>query len=132
MRQVGMNARKRSDFMDETATRTLDGEALEAIERSLHGRLRAHHISDSFFDRYGEDAVQKGLVEYLRATADGVEVREARAFVLQAAFRRAIDELRREARRADGDALEQVLDSGRSSAPPAEDEASANIEAGAL
>jgi RNA polymerase sigma factor (sigma-70 family) len=118
--------------MDETATRTLDGEALAGIERSLHGKLRAHHISDSFFDRYGEDAVQKGLVEYLRATADGVEVQEPRAFVLQAAFRRAIDELRREARRADGDALEQVLESGRSSAPPAEDEAIANIEAGRL
>jgi RNA polymerase sigma factor (sigma-70 family) len=127
-----MNASKRSDIMDETATRTLDGEALAGIERSLHGRLRAHHISDSFFDRYGEDAVQKGLVEYLRAKADGVEVREPRAFVLQAAFRRAIDELRREARRADGDALEQVLESGRWSAPPAEDEAIANIEAGRL
>jgi RNA polymerase sigma factor (sigma-70 family) len=118
--------------MDETATQALDGEALAQIERSLHGKLRAHHISDSFFDRYGEDAVQKGLVEYLRATADGVEVREPGAFVLQAAFRRAIDELRREARRADGDALEQFLDSGRSSAPPAEDEAIANIEADRL
>jgi RNA polymerase sigma factor (sigma-70 family) len=127
-----MNARKRSDIMNETATLTLDGEALAGIERSLHGRLRAHHISDSFFDRYGEDAIQKGLVEYLRAKADGVEVREPGAFVLQAAFRRAIDELRREARRADGDALEQFLESGRSSAPPAEDEAIANIEADRL
>jgi RNA polymerase sigma factor (sigma-70 family) len=107
----------------------LDGEALAEIERSLHGRLRAHHVSDSFFDRHGEDAVQKGLLEYLRAQADGVEVREPRAFVLQAAFRRAIDELRREARRADGAALDQMLESGRLTTAPAEEEAIAALEA---
>jgi RNA polymerase sigma factor (sigma-70 family) len=124
-----MNGPERSDIMEETATRDLDGEALADIERSLHGRLRAHHVSDSFFDRHGEDAVQKGVVEYLRARARGVEVREPRAFVLQAAFRRAIDELRREARRADGAALDRMLETGRQAAAAAEEEALADIEA---
>jgi RNA polymerase sigma-70 factor (ECF subfamily) len=129
MQQMGMNASETPTMTDQQATRPLDGKALAEIERSLHGRLRAHHVSDSFFDRHGEDAVQRGVVEYLRARADGVEVREPRAFVLQAAFRRAIDELRREARRADGASLDQMLESGRQAAAPAEDEAITNIEA---
>ncbi len=119
-------------MIERQATRPLDGEALAEIERSLHGKLRAHHVSDSFFDRHGEEAVQRGVVEYLRALADGVEVREPRAFVLQAAFRRAIDELRREARRADGAALDQILESGRQASAPAEDEAMTKMEADRL
>jgi hypothetical protein len=101
--------------------RPLQAEALREIERSVYGKLRAHRLSDSFIARYGEEAVQKGLVEYLRARERGVEIDNRDAFVVQAAFRRAIDELRRETRQLDGTAVEAILESGRVSSPPSEE-----------
>lgn len=95
--------------------------AFGEIERSLRARLRSHRLSQSFIDRCGEDALQKGIVEYLRAREAGTSIRDPGGFVVAAAFRRAIDELRREAREADGAAVEALLAAGRSAAPPAED-----------
>jgi RNA polymerase sigma factor (sigma-70 family) len=127
-----MTASRDSNMTSEQATRTIDDDVLAQIERSLRYRLRAHHVSDAFVDRNLEDALQKGLVEYLRAQAEGVEIREPHAFVVQAAFRRAIDELRREARRADGTVLEKVFESGHRASAAAEEVALDNIEAGHL
>lgn len=106
----------------------LEAEALREIERSLFGKLRAHRLSEAFIERYGEDALQKGLVEYLRAIKDGATIENRDAFVVQAAFCRAIDELRREARRSDGATVEAIIDSGRFAVPPAEDLVVAQIE----
>jgi RNA polymerase sigma factor (sigma-70 family) len=96
---------------------TLQVEALREIERSLYGKLKAHRLSDSFIERCSEDAIQAGLIEYLHAREEGVEVENRDAFVVRAAFFRAIDELRREARRSEHTAVEAVLDSGRLAAP---------------
>jgi RNA polymerase sigma factor (sigma-70 family) len=85
-------------------------EAFHRLERDLRARLRAHRLSQSFIDRNAEDALQRGVVEYLRAREAGTEIREPAGFVLQAAFRRAIDELRREARAAEGVDVERLLD----------------------
>jgi RNA polymerase sigma factor (sigma-70 family) len=101
--------------------RPLQAEALREIERSLYGKLKAHRLADSFVERVGEDAVQKGWIEYLRAVREGVEVENRDAFIVQAAFRRAIDELRREARQSDGAALEGILESGRLAAPASDE-----------
>jgi RNA polymerase sigma factor (sigma-70 family) len=90
------------------------------MERSLRARLRSHRLSEGFVDRHAEDALQRGLVEYLRARENGKEIRDPAGFVVEAAFRRAIDELRREARRADGAEVERLLDMGSGSAPSAE------------
>lgn len=76
----------------------LKAESLREIELSLYGKLRAHRISDSFIDRCGEDALQRGIVEYLRVVKEGVSVRNPDAFIVDVAFKRAVDELRREAR----------------------------------
>src|SRR5271167_3154794 len=118
---MGMSTRDPSNMSRTLGKRTIDSQALAQIERQLLGRLRAHHISESFIRRTCEDAVQKGIVEYLRAEEEGREIREPRAFIVQAAFRRAIDELRRETRNADGAALEDVLESGRVTAAQAEE-----------
>lgn len=99
----------------------LQAEALGEIERSLYGKLKAHRLSDSFIERCGEEAVQAGLVEYLRALEEGVEVDNRDAFVVRAAFCRAIDELRREARLSDSAAVEAVLESPRFAAPATEE-----------
>jgi RNA polymerase sigma factor (sigma-70 family) len=101
--------------------RPLQAEALREIERSLYGKLKAHRIADSFVERVGEDSVQKGWIEYLRAVREGVEVENRDAFIVQAAYRRAVDELRREARHFDGAALETILESGRLAAPASDE-----------
>lgn len=117
---------------DTELERPLGNGTLREIERSLRRKLRSHRLSESFIDRYGDDALQKGLVEYLRAREAGTEIRDPGGFVVQAAFRRAIDDLRREAREVDGAAIDALLESGRSAAPPAEDVAIAQISAAEL
>ncbi len=107
----------------------LQEEALREIERSLYGKLKAHRLSDAFIDRCGEDAIQKGVLEYLRAREAGEQIRNRDAFVVRAAFCRAIDELRREARQADGSAVEGLLNVGRDAAPASEELALEHLEA---
>lgn len=109
--------------------RPLQAEALREIERSLFGKLRAHHLSEAFIERCGEDALQKGLIEYFRAVKDGRQIDNRDAFVVKAAFCRAIDELRREARRSDGATVDAILDSGRMASPPTEEVAVEYLEA---
>ncbi|HWB69635.1 MAG TPA: RNA polymerase sigma factor, partial [Solirubrobacterales bacterium] len=101
--------------------RPLEESALREIERSLHGKLKAHRLPETFIARYSEDAVQKGFLAYLRAKERGVEVDNRDAFIVQAAFRRALDELRHETREADGAALEAVLERGDLASPPTEE-----------
>ena len=107
----------------------LQAEALREIECSLYGKLRAHHLSEAFIERCGEDALQKGLIEYFRAVKDGRQIDNRDAFVVKAAFCRAIDELRREARRSDGATVDAILDSGRMASPPTEEVAVEYLEA---
>ncbi|MFT3866774.1 MAG: sigma-70 family RNA polymerase sigma factor [Solirubrobacterales bacterium] len=123
-----MSALEKSHMAQRQVTRPFDGDTLAEIGRGLHGRLRAHHVSERFIDRHLEDAVQKGVIEYLRVRADGVEVREPEGFVAEAAFRRALDEVRRESRRADGTALEEILETGRRATAAAEEVAIDNLE----
>jgi len=106
----------------------LQEEALREIELSLYGKLKAHRVSDAFIDRWGQDAIQKGLLEYLRAREAGVEIQNRDAFVVRAAFCRAIDELRHEARQADM-AVDALIDSGRQAAPPSEELALEHLQA---
>jgi len=109
-----------------------DDVALREMERDLRRTLRAHRLSESFVDRHVEDALQKGVVEYLRAQEAGKEVREPRGFVLTAALRRAIDELRREARTVGGLEVETLLDRSGQTHPSAEDIAVEDITAADL
>jgi RNA polymerase sigma factor (sigma-70 family) len=106
----------------------LSGAALAEVERKLRGRLRAHHLSMPLIDRHLDDAVQKGVFEWLRVEAEGKEVRDPKGFVIEAAFLRTIDEVRREARRADGAILEGLLENGSRSASSAEDVAIESLE----
>lgn len=102
--------------------------ALREIERSLYGKLKAHRLPDSFIERCWEDAIQKGFLEYLRAREEGAEIENRNAFVVRAAFCRAIDELRHEAHEADG-SLDSLIDNGRHAAPPSEELAVERLEA---
>lgn len=108
--------------------RPLDAEALETIERRLHGKLRAHRISEAFIARHGEDALQQGLAEYTRALERGTEIANPGGWVVRTAYRRAIDELRREIHEEDGGAIEAVAIGGGVHSPT-EEEALDRIEA---
>jgi RNA polymerase sigma-70 factor (ECF subfamily) len=132
MPEKGMSATEISPMGTQLAIGAFDTEALTDMHRALGARLRAHHVSQPFIDRYGEDAIQKGVVEYLRTASRGTEIREPRAFVVQAAFSRAIDELRREARRADGAALDAVLAVSGQAVPAAEETAMEHLDAARL
>src|SRR5262249_51814684 len=101
--------------------RPLEARALREIERSLHGKLRAYRLPPSFIERCGEDALQKAVVEYLRAVKEGIRVENRDAFIVRTAFCRAIDELRREIRQADAAGVEAFLEAGRFAAPPSEE-----------
>jgi len=92
--------------------RALRPGALEEIERSLRAKLKAHDLSAPFIERSLEDAMQKGLVEYLRVLDRGEVVENPAGFIVQASFCRAIDELRQEARHADGVVIDALIESG--------------------
>lgn len=96
----------------EAVDHSLKPGALKEIERSLRGKLKAHNLSEAFIERSLEDALQKGLVEYLRVRDRGEVVENPAGFVVKAGFCRAIDELRQEARHADGVVVAALIDSG--------------------
>jgi len=96
----------------EAVDHSLKPGALKEIERSLRSKLKTYNLSDAFIERSLEDALQKGLVEYLRVLDRGEVVENPAGFVVRAGFCRAIDELRHEARHADGTAVDALIDSG--------------------
>lgn len=111
------------------ADRSLKPGALGEIERSLRSRLRAYDLSSAFIERSLEDALQKGLVEYLRALDRGEVIDNPSGFIVQAGFCRAIDELRREARQADGALIDALIESGDVAEPSTDEVAMDRLEA---
>jgi RNA polymerase sigma factor (sigma-70 family) len=107
----------------------LDAEQLRAIEVALHGKLRAHRLSEAFIDRYSEDLIQQALTEYTRACVRGQEIENPGGWAVNTAFRRAIDQLRREGREANPISAEVALETTDGATAPPEEEAIRNIEA---
>jgi RNA polymerase sigma factor (sigma-70 family) len=113
----------------------MEADALREVERAIRGRLKAYGLSRAFIDRAAEDAMQKGWEEYLRACGNGRAIENPGGFIVRAGFLRAIDELRREGRRADGVVLDAVIDRGgatTASEPSTEEAAIAYVRAGEL
>jgi len=108
-----------------------DAEALGAIERALHGKLRAHRLSEGFIDRHGQDVLQQGVAEYERAVARGGEIENPSGWIVSTAYRRAIDELRREMREEPEEWVGEMPGAinGGDLAAPTESEALANVSA---
>lgn len=106
-----------------------DAAELDVIERALHGRLRAHRLSSEFIDRHGEDVLQQGIAEYERAVSRGKRIENPAGLIVETAYWRAIDELRRELREAPGEAIAGELGGAINGDPvsPTEEEAIANV-----
>jgi RNA polymerase sigma factor (sigma-70 family) len=132
LKNRGINDAEFSPMEAREADRSLKPGALKEIERSLRRKLKAHDLADAFIERSLEDALQKGLVEYLRRLDHGEMVENPAGFVVQAGFCRAIDELRREARHADGAVVEALIDSGNVSEPSTDEVAIDYLQAEAL
>jgi len=121
MKKTGNSAPEYRRMSTRETDRPLQADALREIERAVRGKLRAFDLSDSFIERCLEDSIQKGIVEYLRKLDGGEVIENRNGFVVQAAFLRAIDELRREARQVDGAVVGVLIESGRVAEPPSEE-----------
>jgi RNA polymerase sigma factor (sigma-70 family) len=121
MKKTGNSAPEYRRMSTREIDRPLQADALREIERAVRGKLRAFDLSDSFIERCLEDSIQKGVVEYLRKLDSGEVIENRNGFVVRAAFLRAIDELRREARQVDGAVVGVLIESGRVAEPPSEE-----------
>lgn len=128
MKNRGISDPEFQRMATQSLDRSLDPEALREIERGLRGKLRALPLSDSFIDRVVDDAVQKGLVEYLQKLEQGEAIENQIGFIVRAAYLRAIDELRREARQADGAVVDVLIDTGSVAEPPSDELAIEHLE----
>lgn len=99
----------------------LEGNALREIELSVRGKLRAHHLSEAFIERCGEEAIQRGVAEYLAAQSRGASIEHRDAFIVDVAFKRAMDELRREARHSNQAGFDMIVDSLAAASPATEE-----------
>ncbi len=77
----------------------------------MHGKLRAHRLSEAFIDRAGEDAIGQSLVEYLGALRRGQQIENPNGWIVNTAYRRALNLLRREVRHVDRDGAELAIES---------------------
>lgn len=109
--------------------RSLDADQLRAIEAALPGKLRAHQLSEAFIDRYAEELVQQALAEYARACEQGQAIDNPGGWIVNTAFRRAIDQLRREGREASPLSAEAALEVTDGTSAPPDEEAIRHIEA---
>lgn len=111
---------------------SLDADQLRAISAALPGKLRAHQhqVSEAFIDRYTEELVQQALAEYARACERGQAIDNPGGWIVNTAFLRAIDQLRREEREGIAPlSIEAALEVTDGTSAPPDEEAIRHIEA---
>jgi len=118
--------------MSDQAARVLDDVQLREVKRSLRAKLRARHFDESFIDRSTDDALAQALVEFAQAVADSKEIPNPGGWIVQTAFWRAIDQLRREEREAPGAFTSEPPSAIELADPGLEDVALENVAAEAL
>jgi RNA polymerase sigma factor (sigma-70 family) len=108
-------ARKKSGespiYMEHADAGSIDAQSLAEIERSLHGKLRAHRLSEAFIARASEDAIGQSLTEYVGALRRGKRIENPNGWIVNTAWRRALNQLRREVRHVDRDGAELAMES---------------------
>lgn len=109
--------------------RPLDANQLRAVELALPGKLRAHQLSEAFIERYAEDLIQQALTEYARACEQGQAIDNPGGWIVNTAFLRAIDQLRREGREPSPVSAEAALEIADGTSAPPDEEAIRHIEA---
>jgi RNA polymerase sigma factor (sigma-70 family) len=80
-------------------TDQLNTEQLRKIRHGLRGSLRARNFDESSIDRYAEDAIANGLIEFTKAQRCGKEIPDPIAWIIKVSIWRSIDLLRQDERR---------------------------------
>jgi len=106
----------------------LDTDQLRSIEIGVRGKLRASRISESFIDQQTEDLVQQAVAEYASASERGVKIANASGWVVNTAYRRAIDQLRHEQHEVEGTTEDIAVEATDETAPLPDEEALDHIE----
>lgn len=109
----------------------LDDHQFREIRTSLRAKLRARHFDEAFISRAVDDAMSQALLEFTQAGAGGKDIPNPGGWIVQTAFWRCIDQLRREEREAPGAFTSDPpeLEEGERLAPAVEDEAISNLAA---
>lgn len=106
----------------------LDTDQLQSIEIGVRGKLRSARIPESFIDQQTEDLVQQAVAEYASASERGIKITNASGWIVNTAYRRAIDQLRHEQHETEGTTEDIAVDATDETAPLPDEEALDHIQ----
>ena len=106
----------------------LDTDQLQSIEIGVRGKLRSARIPESFIDQQAEDLVQQAVAEYASASERGIKITNASGWIVNTAYRRAIDQLRHEQHETEGTTEDIAIEATDDTAPLPDEEALDHIE----
>jgi RNA polymerase sigma-70 factor (ECF subfamily) len=107
---------------------TLDTDQLRSIEIGVRGKLRSARIPESFIDRQTEDLVQQAVAEYASASERGIKITNASGWIVNTAYRRAIDQLRHEQHETEGATEDIAVEATDETSPLPDEEALDHIQ----
>lgn len=107
---------------------TLDTDQLRSIEIGVRGKLRSARLPESFIDQQTEDLVQQAVAEYASASERGIKITNASGWIVNTAYRRAIDQLRHEKHEVEGTIEDIAVEATDETAPLPDEEALDHIE----
>jgi RNA polymerase sigma factor (sigma-70 family) len=106
----------------------LDKTALSAVSIGLHSKLRRLQVSEAWIERNIDDLIGQGLAEYARAQSRGDRIANPGGWLVHTAYRRAIDQLRREGHEVHGEGAEAILESTPDARASTETEAIGRVQ----
>ncbi|MCB1280050.1 MAG: sigma-70 family RNA polymerase sigma factor [Salinibacterium sp.] len=106
----------------------MDTDQLQSIEIGVRGKLRSARIPESFIDQQAEDLVQQAVAEYASASERGIKITNASGWIVNTAYRRAIDQLRHEQHETEGTTEDIAIEATDDTAPLPDEEALDHIE----
>jgi RNA polymerase sigma factor (sigma-70 family) len=107
---------------------TLDAGALAAVRAALRRKLLCCNLSEAWIERGSEDLIGQSLAEYARAQSRGDQIANPGGWLVHTAYRRAIDQLRREGHEVYGDGAEVILELTADASASTETEAIGRVQ----
>ena len=108
--------------------RLLDETALQAVRVGLHSKLRRLQVSEAWIERNIDDLIGQALAEYARAQSRSDRITNPGGWLVHTAYRRAIDQLRREGHEVYGEGAEEILESTADANASTETEAISRVQ----
>jgi RNA polymerase sigma factor (sigma-70 family) len=98
------------------------------VKAGLRGKLRGLNVSQAWIERGIDDLIGQGLAEYARAQSRGDQIANPGGWLVHTAYRRAIDQLRREGHEVYGEGAEAILESTADASASTETEAIGRVQ----